>query len=132
MKDAFPVIYCSEIEGSKIPLVTNLLGSYELLGLALDVDARKMGKALIVQANNPLIQAADTKLVYQALKSPNLELTVVMDYYMTPTAELADYVLPAANTLERSDFPAGSKALEPLYERRDDYQFWRELGIRLG
>lgn len=89
-------------------------------------------RALIVQANNPLIQAADTKLVYQALKSPRLELMVVMDYYMTPTAEMADYVLPAACTLERSDFPAGPKALEPLYERRADYQFWRELGIRLG
>lgn len=89
-------------------------------------------KALMVQANNPLIQAADTKLVYQALKSPNLELLVVMDYYMTPTAELADYVLPAACTLERSDFPAYPKAMEPLYERRDDYQFWRGLGIRLG
>lgn len=89
-------------------------------------------KALIAQANNPLIQAADTKLVYEALKSPNLELLVVMDYYMTPTAELADYVLPAACTLERSDFPASPKAVEPLYERRDDYQFWRELGVRLG
>jgi thiosulfate reductase/polysulfide reductase chain A len=65
------------------------------------------------------------------LKSPNLELLVVMDYYMTPTAELADYVLPAACTLERSDFPAYPKATEPFYERRDDYQFWRELGIRL-
>ena len=89
-------------------------------------------KALIVQANNPLIQAADTKLVHKALTSPNLELMVVMDYYMTPTAELADYVFPAASTLERSDFPAYPRAMEPLYERRDDYQFWRELGIRLG
>ena len=89
-------------------------------------------KALMVQADNPLIQAADTKLVYQALKSPNLELLVVMDYYMTPTAGLADYVLPAACTVERSDFPDYPKAMEPLFERRDDYQFWRELGIRLG
>jgi len=51
---------------------------------------------------------------------------------MTPTAELADYVLPAACTLERSDFPNCPKAIESLYERRDDYQFWRELGIRVG
>jgi anaerobic selenocysteine-containing dehydrogenase len=89
-------------------------------------------KALMVQADNPLIQAASTKLVYEALTSPNLELLVVMDYYMTPTAELADYVLPAACTLERSDFPDYQKAIEPLFERRDDYQFWRELGIRVG
>jgi 2,5-furandicarboxylate decarboxylase 1 len=34
----FPVIYCPRIEGSKIPLVTNLFGSYESLGLAIDTD----------------------------------------------------------------------------------------------
>jgi anaerobic selenocysteine-containing dehydrogenase len=89
-------------------------------------------KAFISQSNNTLLQAADTKTVYRALSSENLELSVAMDYYMTPTAELADYVLPAAGTLERSDFPAYPKAMEPLYQRRDDYQFWRELGIRLG
>ncbi len=45
----FPVIFCPEIEGSKLPLVTNLFGSYEMLGLALDIDARKMGKAEITK-----------------------------------------------------------------------------------
>ena len=45
----FPVIYCPEIEGSKLPLVTNLLGSYELLGLALDIDPKKADKAEILQ-----------------------------------------------------------------------------------
>jgi anaerobic selenocysteine-containing dehydrogenase len=95
-------------------------------------------KALIVQANNPLLQAANTRLVYDALKSQNLELSVVMDYYMTPTAQLADYVLPAACTLERDDIQmrgrvvACPKAIEPLYERKDDYFLWRELGLRLG
>jgi thiosulfate reductase/polysulfide reductase chain A len=89
-------------------------------------------KAFFSQSNNPLVQAADTQAVYQALTSDNLELSVAMDYYKTPTGELADYLLPAAGTLERSDFPAYPKAMEPLYQRRDDYQFWRELGIRLG
>ncbi len=89
-------------------------------------------KAFISQSNNTLVQAADTQTVYRALSSENLELSVAMDYYRTPTAELADYLLPAAGTLERSDFPAYPKAMEPLYQRRDDYQFWRELGIRLG
>jgi len=89
-------------------------------------------KAFMSQSNNTLVQAADTKTVYNALRSDNLELSVTMDYYQTPTAELADYLLPAAGTLERSDFPSYPKAMEPLYQRRDDYQFWRELGIRLG
>ncbi|HYB84112.1 MAG TPA: molybdopterin-dependent oxidoreductase, partial [archaeon] len=94
-------------------------------------------KGMIVLAGNPLMSLTGTKLVYSALK--HLELLVVMDYYMTPTAELADYVLPAASTLERGDIAttgprvfACPKAMEPLYERRNDYEFWRELGIRLG
>lgn len=34
----FPVVYCPQIEGSELPLVTGLLGSYELLALALDME----------------------------------------------------------------------------------------------
>ncbi len=45
----FPVIYCPEIEGSKLPLVSNLFGSYELLGLALDLDPGLVGKNEIFQ-----------------------------------------------------------------------------------
>jgi len=89
-------------------------------------------KAFITQSDHPLTQAADTKTVHQALSSHNLELSVAMDYYETPTGVLADYLLPAACTLERCDFPSYPKAMEPLYERRDDCQLWRELGIRLG
>ena len=94
-------------------------------------------KGMIVLAGNPLMSLTSTKLVHRALK--RLELLVVMDYYMSPTAELADYVLPAASTLERSDIATAGprvvacpKAMEPLYERRGDYEFWRELGLRLG
>lgn len=41
----FPVVYCPEIKGSKLPLVANLFGSYELLGLALDIGPEKLNKA---------------------------------------------------------------------------------------
>ncbi|HME46444.1 MAG TPA: UbiD family decarboxylase [Syntrophorhabdales bacterium] len=37
----FPVIYCERMKGSKLPLITNLFGSYELLGLALGIDPGK-------------------------------------------------------------------------------------------
>jgi len=97
-------------------------------------------KALIIQGNNALLQATNTKLVYEALKS--LDLSVVHDYFLTPTAMLADYVLPAADWLERAVVApvagmrnfinAGEKIVDPEYERRDDYQFWRELATRLG
>jgi anaerobic selenocysteine-containing dehydrogenase len=48
------------------------------------------------------VAAANAKLAYKALKSPNLELFVVHDHVMTPSAMLADYVLPAADFLERN------------------------------
>ncbi len=96
-------------------------------------------KALITMAGNPLLWASNTRLVHRALKSENLALHVVMDYWLTPTAELADYVLPAASWLERpfcfaygSVIKGGERAIQPLGERRMDYDFWRELGIRLG
>lgn len=96
-------------------------------------------RALITVSSNPMITQANTKLVYKALKS--LDLYVVHDFWMTPSAELADYVLPCASWLERpqlNDLPidAGEAAMpaqvEGQYDRRPDYDLWRGLGIRLG
>lgn len=99
-------------------------------------------KAMFTWASNPLQWAANTKAVYQAMKSPNLELNVVADFWLAPHAELADYVLPAASWLEKplcstyEDFSeivyGGDRAIQPLGERKDDYTIWRELAIRMG
>lgn len=45
----YPVIYCHQIEGSKLPLVSNLFGSYELLALALGLDPMKVTKSAILR-----------------------------------------------------------------------------------
>lgn len=97
-------------------------------------------RALFSQASNPIMTLADPKRIARALK--DLDLLVVMDYYITPTAQMADFILPAAGTLERADIQdfhgfapfviPNPKAIEPLYERRDDYFLWKELGRRLG
>ena len=96
-------------------------------------------KALIVQATNPLLWINNSRLIYQGLKT--LDLVVGMELFMTPTAMLADYVLPATDWLERSVVRAiclsnnvlgGERAVKPEDERRDDYQLWRGLGVRLG
>ncbi|MFC1903047.1 molybdopterin-dependent oxidoreductase [Chloroflexota bacterium] len=99
-------------------------------------------KALLTWTSNPMLNAANTKLVYKALKSPNLELHIVLEHVMTPTALLADYVLPTASKFEKPmcsttedfapTFVCGERAIEPLGERRSDYDFFRELAIRLG
>lgn len=53
---------------------------------------------LLVFGSNPLVTQACSVDVYDALM--RLDLLVVADIYMTPTAELADIVLPAATWLE--------------------------------
>ena len=55
-------------------------------------------KVFLIFGNNALATYANTKEVYQSLKA--LDFLAVMDLYMTPTAELADVVLPAASWLE--------------------------------
>ena len=99
-------------------------------------------KALFTWTTNVLVNGGDVKTIYKALKSPNLDLHVVLDHVMTPTALLADYVLPAASKLEKivchthEDFApwiaCGEAAVEPLGERRSDYFFWKGLAERLG
>ena len=104
-------------------------------------------KACIVQADNPMLAFSNTRLVHEALKS--LDLLIVHDYFMTPTAALADYVLPAATWLERCSIGYPTMDVEqvsmagsmPVVERfeggadidfRDDYEFWYGLSERLG
>jgi anaerobic selenocysteine-containing dehydrogenase len=103
-------------------------------------------KGLIVVGGNPLITGGNARLVEQALRK--LDLLVVHELYMTPTAELADYVTPAAmddietcrlysggtatGGFEGHGIFSGEKAIDPPGEARSDFVFVRELGVRLG
>jgi anaerobic selenocysteine-containing dehydrogenase len=55
-------------------------------------------KAFLIFGNNGLVSYANSREVYETIK--NLDFISVMDIYMTPTAEMADIVLPAATWLE--------------------------------
>ncbi|MEW8969783.1 MAG: molybdopterin-dependent oxidoreductase [Mesobacillus sp.] len=97
----------------------------------------KMG---IVTCGNPLTQVPDTKRVREAFES--FETLVVIDQFMTDTAELADYVLPAATAFEVEDVyyssmyhhyvNHGPKLVEPPGEAKPDAWIWGELANRLG
>jgi len=93
--------------------------------------------AMFSVASNPMLSFPDPKMVFKALTA--LELYVVMEYYMTPSAALADYVFPSATTVEQPELwvtggfcMACPPGIKPLYERKDTYQFYRGLGLRLG
>ncbi len=94
-------------------------------------------RAMLSVASNPLLSFPETQLTYEALKA--LDLYVVMEYYMTPSAALADYVFPSATTVEQPELwttggfcMACPPGLDYMFERKDTYQFYRGLGLRLG
>ncbi len=72
----------------------------------------------------------------------HLELIVVSDLFMTPSARFADYVLPASSFYESTDLCTSSlhhtylhlqqKAIEPLHESRSDFRTAAEMAGRLG
>jgi anaerobic selenocysteine-containing dehydrogenase len=93
-------------------------------------------KALFVVRSEPLMTHADTRECVEDIKK--LELLVVPNFYMSPTAEFADYVLPAATWCERDDIRTGylstdvvQKAIEPLGECWDDNKIAVELVKKL-
>ena len=58
-------------------------------------------KALLSFGSNPVMSNADPRRSREALKA--LEFGVAADLFMTPTAELCDYVLPATSFLEMAN-----------------------------
>jgi anaerobic selenocysteine-containing dehydrogenase len=97
-------------------------------------------KCVLLFGTNPLVSYADSQEIYEALR--NIEFLSVSDLFMTPTAELADLVLPAATFLEydeigyyglRSDtVVARPQVVEPIGECWSDIKIINELGKRLG
>jgi anaerobic selenocysteine-containing dehydrogenase len=101
-------------------------------------------KAMIVVGSNVVTTYPNTARVIEALNK--LEFLVVHDMFMTPTAELADVVLPAAGNLERDEprlhlhikgpqamfMDTVSRKLVTVGERRSDWEFMIGLGRALG
>ena len=85
----------------------------------------------------------DSNAFREALQK--LDLLVVHDLFMTETAELAHYLLPACTHLEKNGLAYSynvchglpylmmrKKAIEPLYESWSEFMFWRELAKKMG
>ncbi len=96
-------------------------------------------RALWIIGSNPLSTATQGMKIERVLKE-HLEFTVVSDLFMTPTAQLADLVLPAATWLEQEDVVffhkiwcvTARKRLAQFGEARDDRDVIFEMAHRLG
>ena len=99
---------------------------------------------MINLGSNTVISNGDPVRGREALCA--LELGVATELFMTPTAQLCDYVLPATSFLEMDHLCGGfrhrvdarthvqyrRRAVEPLAERRSDTWFVFELAKRMG
>ncbi|MBI2736673.1 MAG: molybdopterin-dependent oxidoreductase [Rhodospirillales bacterium] len=89
-------------------------------------------KAFFSLGNNTLMGFANMQQIYRGLM--NQDLVVVHEHMMTPTAQLADYVLPGDAWLERPSMMGGvsPKAMEPPGECRGVFSIWTGLAHRMG
>lgn len=106
-------------------------------------DALKGGPpvtAMLMQNANPAEVAPGSSDVIRGLKRDDLFLAV-HEQFMTPTAQLADIVLPATTSFEHDDVYAayghthmtyGPKLIEPIGEARSNHDLRRAIAARLG
>jgi len=97
-------------------------------------------EALVVYNSNPVAVAPDSSKVVQGFAREDL-FTVVLEHFMTDTADHADYVLPATTQLEHLDVHTSyghtyaminEAAVAPLGEAQPNTQIFRELAARMG
>lgn len=97
-------------------------------------------EALVVYNSNPVAVAPESPKVVRGFQREDL-FTVVLEHFMTDTADLADYVLPATTQLEHldvhtsyghTDVLINHPAVQPLGEAKPNTQIFRELAAAMG
>jgi anaerobic selenocysteine-containing dehydrogenase len=97
-------------------------------------------EALVVYNSNPVAVAPESPKVVLGFERDDL-YTVVLEHFLTDTADHADIVLPATTQLEHLDVHASyghtwalfnEPALAPRGEARPNTRIFRELAARLG
>ncbi len=97
-------------------------------------------EALIVYNSNPVAVAPQSKKVVAGFARDDL-FTVVLEHFMTDTADQADYVLPATTQLEHldvhgtyghTDVMFNDAAIAPIGEARPNTQIFRNLAAHMG
>jgi len=97
-------------------------------------------EALVVYNSNPVAVAPQSGKVVGGFAREDL-FTVVLEHFMTDTADLADYVLPATTQLEHLDLQISyghtyalinEAAVAPLGEARPNTGIFRALAAKVG
>jgi anaerobic selenocysteine-containing dehydrogenase len=95
-------------------------------------------RTIVAPGTQPAVSTRGTRYVLEALRK--LDFYVVVDVMRTADMDYADVVVPVASMYE-TDHPfecwanwimARRKVIEPLGEYKSDYEFWIDLGVRMG
>jgi len=95
-------------------------------------------KGLYVLGENPVVSDPDSTHVAKALE--NIDFLVVQDIFLTPTAELADVVLPGSSFAEKDGTFTNTerrvmrvrKAVDPPGEAKADWEIIQDLASGFG
>ncbi len=96
-------------------------------------------KMLFLISTNPVTTRANAAMVHEALKK--VDFLAVSDFFLTPTAQLADLILPAATWLEmdyvadfwkRHGYALARQKVIQVGECKSDHEMLNDLGNRLG
>jgi anaerobic selenocysteine-containing dehydrogenase len=130
---------------SRVRDLPGVLGELPAGVLADEITTPGAGRirAMVVTAGNPVASIANGPALAEAMRQ--LECAVAIDIYMSETASLADYVLPAATAFEREDFPVfhvnlltepyaqWTEALIPkVGEAKEEWEIFTLLGDAMG
>ena len=131
------------VGAKEFPLYSGPDSPFQLAHTSLMIKAMLTGEPYPIKAlfttTNSLMNTENTGYVWEALR--NLEFLVAVDFWLTPTAELADVVLPAATWMEKDEICINSyqnyltvrqKVIEPLGECWDDKKIVVEIARRMG
>ena len=97
-------------------------------------------EAVVVYNSNPVAVAPESIKVVAGFAREDL-FTVVLEHFLTDTADHADYVLPATTQLEHRDVHMAyghtyamnnEPAIAPLGQAKANTQIFRELAARMG
>ncbi len=135
-----PALERPDLLGGRTPRTINMstIGD-DLLRQAAPEFGPKI-EALIVYNSNPVAVAPESRKVMAGFAREDL-FTVVLEHFMTDTAEHADYVLPATTQLEHldvhtayghTDVMFNEPAIAALGEAKPNTQIFRELAARMG
>ena len=95
-------------------------------------------RTIIAPGTQPTVSTRGVRNVLEALQK--LDFYVVVDVMRTAEMNFADIVVPVA-TMYESDHPfefggnwimARNRVIEPLGDYKSDYEFWIDLGVRMG